>query len=230
MEIQMAPFHIDPKMDLHLICLLRGSEVGLVVSTSENKRASDQVPHVVPNSGAVGDGLVKFRNGVPAVVKASHGASNSSVFQASLFVSKSRAEDDGLVKCGEGFCPVLKGPEVGLSDSISKNKKASVQLSHDVTKPLRTRSIFSCCSTLEVGIEDHGLFKKGLSRHCEKRKKMKIRKSKFKCSRILEEKINEIIVMGTALGFDFKNKVRMVDVIAKAFLKLKGIRHKLATK
>ncbi|KAK3212633.1 hypothetical protein Dsin_017339 [Dipteronia sinensis] len=58
---------------------------------------------------------------------------------------------------------------------------------------------------------------------------MKTRNSKFKCSWILEEKINEIIVMGIALGFDFKNKVRMVDVFAKAFLKLKGNRQELAT-
>ncbi|KAK2636020.1 hypothetical protein Ddye_030812 [Dipteronia dyeriana] len=51
---------------------------------------------------------------------------------------------------------------------------------------------------------------------------IKTRNSKFKCSWILEKKINEIIVMEIAFGFDFKNKVRMVDVIAKAFLKLKA--------
>ncbi|KAK1576368.1 hypothetical protein Q3G72_013304 [Acer saccharum] len=54
-----------------------------------------------------GDGLVKFGNGVPAAIKASHRASNSGMFQASLFVSKSGVEDDGLVKCGDGEVWIL---------------------------------------------------------------------------------------------------------------------------
>ncbi|KAK1582728.1 hypothetical protein Q3G72_017673 [Acer saccharum] len=92
--------------------LLRGPEVGFSDSTSENKKASDQVSHVVSKSGAEDDGLVKFGNDTPVAVQASHVVSKSGavqashVFQASDQVShvvtKSGAEDDGLVKFGNG--------------------------------------------------------------------------------------------------------------------------------
>ncbi|KAK0599842.1 hypothetical protein LWI29_009136 [Acer saccharum] len=92
--------------------LLRGLEVGFSDSTSENKKATDQVSHVVSKFGAEDDGLVKFGNDTPVAVQASHVVSKSGavqashVFQASDQVShvvtKSGAEDDGLVKFGNG--------------------------------------------------------------------------------------------------------------------------------